>query len=274
MKHHFVKTENFQRLLDGISYMENRGSATACLCLLHGEPGVGKTRNISKLGPDLPAVLVKGHVGMNLNGLIWSVSQGLGIKHHSNCTQEIHAQVAALAMSGTRIVFDEAQFGLYMRHNGRSGSGIEYLRDICERGNTFAVLICHESEVAGFSESMHIRTRIGNRIPMFNANLADTTSFVRQLCEVERIDDEVGAIVHQQTAGKYRLIENAISTLEVIARRAGLTHLTAADIQARQLVVDHEANLVPKVKSAKAERKIVTPSLSVVKEINGKDGGK
>jgi hypothetical protein len=266
MKHHFVKTDNFQRLLSGINYMENRGSATACLCLLHGEPGVGKTRNISKLGPDLPAVMIKGHVGMNLDGLIWSVSQGLGIKHSSNRTQEIHAQVAALAMSGTRIILDEAQFGLYMRHNGRQGAGIEYLRDICERGNTFAVLICHESEVAGFSESEHIRTRIGHRIPMFNASLVDTTSFVRQLCEVATIDDEVGAIVHQQTAGKYRLVENAISTLEAIARKAGLTHLTAADLPNLPLVVDHEANLVPKaVKSSVKTDKKTSPTLAVIK---------
>lgn len=268
MKHHFVKTENFTRLLEGINYMENRGSLTTVLALVEGDPGVGKTRNISKLGPDLPAVMIKGHVGMNLDGLIWSVSQGLGIKHYSNRTQEIHAQVAALAMSGTRIVFDEAQFGLYMRHAGRLGAGIEYLRDICERGNTYCVLICHTSEVAGFSDSKHIRTRIGHRIQMFDASLADTATFVRQLCEVP-IDDEVAAIVYAQTAGKYRLLENAIATLERIASLKKVTHLCAADVRGTPLVVDHEASLIPKaVKApAKADRKATNPALSVVKDV-------
>ncbi len=265
MKHHFVKTENFTRLLDGIHYMEHRGSATTCLLLIEGDPGVGKTRNISKLGPDLPAVMIKGHVGMNLDGLIWSVSQGLGIKHHSNRTVEIHAQVAALAMSGTRVVFDEAQFGLYMKHAGRMGAGIEYLRDICERGNTYSVLICHTSEVAGFSESQHIRTRIGHRIRMFDASPQDTLAFVRQLCEVP-IDDDVAAIVHAQTQGKYRLIENAISALEMMASVRKIERLSAADLRGLPLVVDHEANLVPKAGKAptKAERK-AAPALSVVK---------
>ena len=81
MKRHFVKTRNYQSLLEGIAFMESRGSLTACLCLVHGEPGAGKTRNVIKWGPDATAVFIKGHVGMNLDGLIWSVSQVLGLTH-------------------------------------------------------------------------------------------------------------------------------------------------------------------------------------------------
>lgn len=265
MKHHFVKTDNYQRLLDGIRYMETRGSATACLALLHGEPGVGKTRNISKIGPDLPAILVKGHVGMTLDGLIWSVSQGLGIAHQRNRTAEMKAQFEALAMSSTRIVLDEAQFGLYMRHNGRGGAGIEYLRDICERGESYAILICHQSEVPGFSDSKHIRTRIGHMIELVDASPADTAAFVRELCEVP-VDDGVTEIVHAQTKGKYRLVENAIGALEVMARMKGMSRLVAADVRGVQLVVDHEASLIPKAVNG-VKKKVETPALAIVKDV-------
>ena len=264
MKHHFVKTENYRVLLDGIEYMENRGSSTTCLALLHGEPGVGKTRNISKLGPDLPAVLIKGHVGMTLDGLIWSVSQGLGIRHFPNRTQEMMAQIAALTATRTRLVFDEAQFGLYMKHAGRPGAGIEYLRDIAERGQTYAILICHASEKASFSDSKHIRTRIGHQIEMFDASLADTAEFIRELCEVS-VDEAVAATVHEQTKGKYRLVENAIGTLEKMARARGLERLSGGDVRGIRLVVDHEEGLVPKaVKAVKPGK--VAAALSVVKE--------
>ena len=263
MKHHFVKTENYKTLLDGVEYMENRGSSPTCLALLHGEPGVGKTRNISKLGPDLPAVLIKGHVGMNLDGLIWSVSQGLGIKHYTNRSAEMQAQVAALAASQTRLVFDEAQFGLYMKHAGKPGAGIEYLRDIAERGNTYAILICHASEKASFSDSKHIRTRIGHQIEMVDASPADTAAFISELCEVA-VDEEVAAIVHRQTSGKYRLVENAIGTLEKMARMKGLERLAAADVRGIRLVVNHEEGLVSKaVKPTKAP---AFPSLVVAKD--------
>ncbi|MER2539320.1 MAG: ATP-binding protein [Azonexus sp.] len=245
MKHHFVRTENYKRLLDGVAFMEGRGSLTTPLCLLHGEPAVGKTRNVSKVGPDMPAVFIRGHVGMNLDGLIWSVSQGLGIKHCSNRSAEMAQQIAALQRDGTKLIFDEAQFGLSMKHAGKPAAGIEYLRHIAESGNTYAILICHQSEVAGFSESKHIRTRIGHRIEMFDATPADTAAFVHELCEVA-VDDEVPAIVHKQTHGKVRLIENAIATLEQIARMKGVTRLVGADVAKTRLVVDHEEGLVPK----------------------------
>ena len=142
MKHHFVKTDNYRNLIDGVAYMESRGSLTTCLCLVHGDPGVGKTRNISRWGPDAPAIFIKGHVGMNLDGLIWSVSQGLGIKHLGNRTAEIDAQIRGLRDEGQRLIFDEAQFGLAMKHAGKPGAGIEYLRDLCERGGMLLLAGC------------------------------------------------------------------------------------------------------------------------------------
>jgi hypothetical protein len=113
MKHHFVKTENYQSLLDGIAFMERHGSLTTPLCLLHGEPGVGKTCNVSKIGPDLPAVFIKGHVGMNLDGLIWSLSQGLGVKHVSTLEQIAYmrglTRLCAADIAKHRLVVDHEE---------------------------------------------------------------------------------------------------------------------------------------------------------------------
>lgn len=107
MKHHFVKTDNHQRLMAAVRFMEERGSLSSPLCLIHGDPGVGKTRNISQWGAESSAVLIKGHVGMNLDGLYWSISQQLGIKRGRNRTAEMNEQVAVLKGMRTPIVFDE-----------------------------------------------------------------------------------------------------------------------------------------------------------------------
>lgn len=246
MKQHFVKTENHARLMAAVSFMEERGSASACLCLLHGEPGVGKTRNISHWGAATGAILVKGHVGMNLDGLIWSISQQLGIRHRGNRSAEMVDQIAAIKAAGHRIVFDEAQFGLSMRWQRTDAAGIEYLRTLGESANTFVLLVCHKSEVARFSDSAHIRTRISHQAEMHNAGLADTVAFIRELAEVE-IGEGVGELVHKQTGGKFRLIENAITSLERIAARKNQRRIEVADIANITLVVDHEQALVPKI---------------------------
>ncbi len=246
MKQHFVKTENHKCLMAAVSFMEERGSPSACLCLLHGEPGVGKTRNISHWGAASGAVLVKGHVGMNLDGLIWSISQQLGLKHKNNRSAELADQIAALKESRSPIVFDEAQFGLSMRWQRTDAAGIEYLRTLGESANTFILLVCHNSEKARFSDSAHIRTRISHQAEMHNAGLADTVAFVRELTEVT-VGDGVGEQVHKQTGGKFRLIENAISTLERIAKQKGATRIDTDDIRGITLVIDHEQGLIPKI---------------------------
>lgn len=246
MKHHFVKTDNHQRLMAAVRFMEERGSLSSPLCLIHGDPGVGKTRNISQWGAESSAVLIKGHVGMNLDGLYWSISQQLGIKHRSNRTSEMNEQVAVLKAMRTPIVFDEAQFGLSMRWQRTEAAGIEHLRQLGESAGVFVLLVCHNSEVFRFSDSAHIRTRIAHRAELQNATERDTIAFVRELSEIE-ICDGVGEIVHKQTGGKYRLVENAITCLERIAKVKGLSRVTPSDVSSVTLVVDHEQGLIPKI---------------------------
>lgn len=264
MKHHFVKTENHNRLMAAVRFMEEHASPSACLCLLHGDPGVGKTRNISHIGGGSGAVLVKGHVGMSLTGLRWAVSAMLGVKHRNNSTAEIIDQVAALREGATPIYFDEAQFGLAMRHGTVAAAGIEYLRDIAERANVYCLLICHNSEVPGFSASKHIRTRISHRGELFDAGPDDTALFVRELSEVQ-VSPEVAALVHKQTGGKFRLVENAVAALERIAKMKGVARLEAADVDKITLVVDHEQTLVPKVAHS-SRNKIASLGEGVVKK--------
>lgn len=246
MKHHFVKTDNHQRLMAAVRFMEERGSLSSPLCLVHGDPGVGKTRNISHWGAETSSVLIKGHAGMNLDGLYWVISQQLGIKHRSNLTAERAEQIAVLTAMRSSIVFDEAQYGLLMRSRGVDMAGLEHLRDLGESAGIFVLLVCHNSEVYRFSDSAHIRTRIAHRAELHNASERDTIAFVRDLSEIE-IGEGVGEIVHKQTGGKYRLVENAITSLERIAKVKNLDRLTQADIAGVTLVVDHEQGLVPKI---------------------------
>lgn len=246
MKHHFVKTANHSTLMAAVRFMDERGSLSSPLCLIHGDPGVGKTRNISQWGAESSAVLIKGHVGMNLDGLSWSISQQLGIKHRPNRTAEMNEQINVLKSMRTPIVFDEAQFGLSMRWQRTEAAGIEYLRQLGESADVFVLLVCHNSEVYRFSDSAHIRTRIAHRCELKNASQDDTIKFVGELCDVA-IGKGVGEYVHQQTGGKYRLIENAITSIERISKVQAKACIELADVEGMTLVVDHEQGLIPKI---------------------------
>ena len=253
MKHHFVKTENLTKLLAASAFMEERGSLSSPLCLMHGDPGVGKSRNISYYGAENGAVLVRGHVGQNLDGLIWTISKQLGVKHKNNRSEEMGEQIAAFRDLGAPIIYDEAQFGLFMRWQKVPAAGIEYIRQLGESAGGFVILVCHNSEVVKFSDSPHISNRIAHRFELHNADEKDTIAFARQLCEVE-MGDGVGEFVYSQTGGKFRLIENAIATLERIAKVKGKRRVDVDDLAGLTLVVDHVKSLIPKMAMTKKRR--------------------
>ncbi len=254
MKHHFVKTKNYSDLLSANSFMEDRGSLSSAICLCHGEPGVGKTRTFSHWAGGINAVFIRGHVGMTLSGLRWIISDKLGVRHRRNVTDEIEEQIATIRASGIRLIFDEAHFGQLMRYGETRAAGIEYVRDLAERSDSFVVLICHNSEVAKFSESPHIRSRIAFRFEMNDAEENDAVKFIKELCEV-RMTDEVAKSIYSQTRGKFRLMENAIASLERIAKQEKRDCVEYSHIANTALIVDYEQTLVPRVSVQKGRKK-------------------
>lgn len=249
MKKKYVKTKNQERLTAGVWTMENKGSDSACLMFLNGDPGVGKTREVDHWGAKNGAVFIRGHVGMTLTGLRWSLSHQLGLPKFRNSSEEMQAQIAALAEGRHTIIFDEAQFGLSMRQQGAAAAGIEYLRLIGEAARIFVILVCHSSETAGFTRHAHISTRISYNCKLYHADLEDTTKFINELCDVS-VDDAVAKVVFEQSGGRFRLVENAISNLDLLAAGKGLAALAYPDILATngkpiRLVVDHEKSMIP-----------------------------
>ena len=56
MKANYIKTSNTMKLLAALDALKNRGAEEACLAVIDGEPGLGKTTTIqwfatSKDGP-------------------------------------------------------------------------------------------------------------------------------------------------------------------------------------------------------------------------------
>ncbi len=47
MKNEFVKTKNVKHFLTGIANLSTRGAQEACLMIVDGQPGLGKTSTVN-----------------------------------------------------------------------------------------------------------------------------------------------------------------------------------------------------------------------------------
>lgn len=234
MKKIFVKNSNWQQFETAVRVLEQRGSNEASIMLLSGEPGTGKTRTVDRFGSDRNGVYLQGMPGMTVAFTSDYLADRLGV-NETKSYLKFNEVVKRLRDSGSPIILDEAQHAA----EGKA-KPLEYLRRVAEQAGVILVMVCHTSEVSRFSERRmaHINTRI-SAAPIFKpASLEDCARYLDELCEV-RVDEGIKAKVYAESGnGRYRLINNAIKSLEQFGVRLNKAELTLADVKSVTLCLD------------------------------------
>lgn len=233
MKQRFVETGNHRLFVASVAAVENRGSPEACILLLTGEPGTGKSCTVDNWGASHDAIYLDGIPGMNLAFLRDYLADQTGVRGRSKFDQ-YKGVVDHFRANRQPIILDEAQHGLPDR-----AACIEYLRRIAEQANILLVLVCHTSEKHRFGEHRlaHVATRVSAAPELKPASVDDCAAYLAALCEV-RTDPGIAAQVFEQSRGRYRLMSNACRTLEVIGGKTGKAVLAASDIRGVRLCED------------------------------------
>lgn len=233
MKKHFVKVSNWELFSASVRALENRGSQEASIMLLSGEPGSGKSKTVDRFGSERNGVYLQGMPGMTVAFTSDYLADRLNVNEPRSYAK-FNEVVKRLRESGSPIILDEAQHAA----EGKA-KALEYLRRVAEQAGVILILVCHTSETSRFSEHRmaHINTRI-TAAPVFApANADDCGKYLDELCEV-KVDAEIKKLVLEQSRGRYRLINNAIKSIEAIAAQSNAVALTAAEIKGRRLCED------------------------------------
>lgn len=233
MRKQYVKTSNWTLFLTAVQAIENTGSKEAQIMLLDGDPGCGKTAAVDRFGSESNAIYLQGMPGMSVAFTTDYLADRLGVNEGRNY-QKYNAILSKLADSKSPIILDEAQHAA----EGKA-KPLEYLRRISEQAGVMLVLVCHTRERTRFTESKmaHINTRITANPTFKPATQADCVLYLKELCEVQ-VDEAIVKRVLDQSRGRYRLINNAIKTIEALAAVKGLTIVTAADVKDMRLCED------------------------------------
>lgn len=233
MRLKYVKTTNHNRFMAGTQAVERGGSPEARIHLLNGDPGTGKTKTVDHYGAARDAIYIEGMPGMDLRYMRDYLADQTAVKFATKFEQD-KGLVEHFRRTKKPIILDECQHGLSAK-----AQVVEYLRRIAEQSGVILVLVCHTSEVYRFGEKhmAHIATRIAAQTELKPATPEDCGFYLAELCEVG-VDDKIIAAAHEQSGGRYRLLNNAVITLEAIAEKLGKDALAAADIKGIRLCED------------------------------------
>lgn len=236
MKKHFVKNANYRRFMTAIARIERRGAEESSLVLVYGPPGVGKTRTVNHYGAMTDAITVPGMHGMNVAYVRDCLKDATGVDVKGRWA-EAKALKQYFAEHRYPIIFDEAQHGL-----PEKAAVIEYLRAITDHAEVPLVLVCHTSEAKRFSKQDHQATRIGCVCELEVATQEDADQYIAELAEVE-IDAPLRAEILRQSNGRFRLMKDAVTTVEQLAHKMGKAAIGFEDARGLKLCEDLQKKL-------------------------------
>lgn len=244
MRKQFVKTNNWNLFQLAVTALNNVGSDEAKIMLLSGEPGSGKTRVVDKFGAESNAVLLQGMPGMTVAFTVDYLADRLNVNESRNYAK-FNEIVNQLRKSGSPIILDEAQHSA----DGKARP-LELLRRVAEQAKVMLILVCHTTERNRFTEHRmaHINSRI-SAAPVFGlASHDDCALYLKELCEIDVDAEIVNLVMEQSQKGRYRLINNAIKSLETLAAQRGKTSLAIGDLKKVKLCENVMEVLVPSMK--------------------------
>ncbi len=232
MKRGFVQTENFKRLKEAEKIVARRGAREAGLVLVRGVYGVGKSELTERWASDNKYVFVRAKETWTKRALLDEIADRMGVAKTGR-NQEVQARIIAkMAVDMVPLIVDEADFLVRS-----TASLLEVLRDITDITCTMCFLVGMEHFPMKVARYEHIASRVARVVEFEPLSLADVKATIAAKAEVPLADD-MAPLIHQQAAGRMRLVLNAIANIEQWAQANGWSRVTAAEVAGRSLCTE------------------------------------
>lgn len=221
MKNAFVETSNVKRFHLALTALERRGAQEACLMVVDGLPGLGKTTALFRWAAQSGAVYIRAKKEWTpswfLNDLLSQFRITPQFSYQKRYAQALEAMLQkqsslTLQRKTFAVVIDEAD------HVSRNSRIMESIRDFSDMGDIVFVLVGMGKIRDNLTQFPQVSSRIAQYVRFEHASLEDVRGFYDVLCDVPVADDVV-AFTHRVTRGFNREVKEALSTVEAVGKR-------------------------------------------------------
>jgi len=217
----FVQTQNAKRLMAGLAQIARRGAEEACIVVVDGEPGFGKTETVQWWGVQSGAVYLRAKSKTTPPWLLRELLTVLRVTP-AHSFERMYAQ--ALEALGRAAATAEAAgqtFGLIIDeadHIVGSRQILETIRDLSDLLEIPTLLVGMGRIRGSLTRYPQIASRVGAYVEFGPTDIADVTALARGLCEVEIADDLI-AFLAQASRGRAREIKEGLAAIERFGKR-------------------------------------------------------
>jgi len=222
MKSKFVQTKNVQRFLLGLSKVQERGAGEACLMVVKGEPGLGKTEIVEWWATQNNAVYLRAKKEWTPAWMMRELLSAMDVKDHAYrfeaMFRQAYQQLQMRDIEGQNlrqtfgVVIDEAD------HIVRNAHLLETLRDLSDMTEIPFILVGMGRIIDSLARFPQVASRVSQYVEFQRADLADVTKLATELCDVE-IDAPLLAYVETHSNGLIREVMEALKSIERFGKK-------------------------------------------------------
>ena len=223
MKPVFVETSNVARFHEAIDALDARGAEEACLMVVDGKPGLGKTFALQHWVAQTRSIYLRAAAEWTpmwftadlLNAMKITPERGFQGRFRQ-IADELMNRSARAMLDGEpfTVVIDEVD------HFIRKPTVMETVRDFSDGTGVPFILVGMGKIRSGLARYGQISSRVGQYVEFEEATLEDVALFVEKKCEVP-VADCLVRFLHTASNGYNREIKEGLAAIERYAKRQG-----------------------------------------------------
>lgn len=227
MKNIIVETSNVKRFLAALSALESRGASEACLMVIDGEPGLGKTTTLNHWIIQTGSIYLRAKKEWTATWFLNELLAALRIPEPRGIEKKFAKVIEALSAAHLAAQRERKPFGLVIDeadHVSNKALILETIRDISDMIEMPTILVGMGRVNDNLLRFPQVASRISQKVRFEKATKDDVQAMISHRCEVPVANDLV-EFVHKVSGGYNREVLEAISNIE----RFGLRYVTGDD---------------------------------------------
>lgn len=254
MRSKFVETSNVKRYMSALTRLEKRGAVEACLVVVDGVPGLGKTTTLMHWVAQSGSIYLRAKKKWDANWFLVELLESLRVqvphsfrKKFAKALEELQMRHHTARLEGRSfaLVIDEAD------HVSSKSEILETIRDLSDAMMLPTVLVGMGKINDHLTRFPQVASRVSQRVRFEKTSLEDVRLFIDELCEV-KVADDLCKFVLTVSDGFNREVMESIANIERFGLRmdVGEDGLTMADMAGEVIVTDRRSSAEIKVPEA------------------------
>ena len=241
MRLKFVNTQNVKKLMAGMAAIEQRGAGEACLVVVDGSPGLGKTENISYMAAQNASVFVRAKREWTPNWMLGELLEACGVQAKpQSFERKYRLLVETLSMQAKPAADNGEMFFVGIDECDyicRSDKMLSTIRDLSDFVEIPFVLVGMGKVRDSLTRFPQVTSRVGQYVRFEKLTPEDTEKVVRELCEV-KVKDDLIALLHEKANGYIREVKEGIAHIERFGKMQDSTEIGVAEMNGQVLLND------------------------------------